>query len=43
MFSGVLDEDTKTWMSKPRCGVPDIIRQGSSARRKRHVDIQGTN
>ena len=41
IFVGELDEETSIWMSKPRCGVPDKIREGYSIRPKRNADIQG--
>nr|CAH0104223.1 unnamed protein product [Daphnia galeata] len=36
--TGELDEETSIWMSKPRCGVPDIIHEGHSTRRKRNAN-----
>ena len=41
IFVGELDEETSIWMSKPRCGVPDVIHEGSSNRRKRSVNKKG--
>ncbi|XP_046638016.1 uncharacterized protein LOC124316241 isoform X1 [Daphnia pulicaria] len=39
--TGEVDEETLTWMRKPRCGLPDrIIPEGSSTRRKRSIDIK---
>ena len=38
---GELDEETSIWMSKPRCGVPDIIHEGHSTRRKRNANKKG--
>nr|CAH0102259.1 unnamed protein product [Daphnia galeata] len=39
--TGILDSETSTWMSKPRCGVRDRVGAGSSARRKRYA-LQGS-
>nr|CAH0102064.1 unnamed protein product [Daphnia galeata] len=39
--TGELDEETSIWMSKPRCGVPDIIHEGYSTRRKRNINKKG--
>ncbi|XP_046638639.1 uncharacterized protein LOC124316736 [Daphnia pulicaria] len=42
--TGILDEETLTWMRKPRCGLPDrIIPDDSSTRRKRNLNIKGGN
>jgi len=38
---GELDEETSIWMSKSRCGVPDIIREGNFILQKCNADIQG--
>ena len=35
--TGKLDAVTKEYMTKPRCGVRDIIGQGATARRKRDM------
>lgn len=39
--TGILDEETSVYMSKPRCGVKDKIGKGGSARRKRYA-LQGS-
>ncbi|KAK4020362.1 hypothetical protein OUZ56_002346 [Daphnia magna] len=39
--TGILDPETSTWMSKPRCGVRDRVGTGYSARRKRYA-LQGS-
>lgn len=36
-ISGVLDEQTKREMAKPRCAFPDIITPKTEARTKRFV------
>ena len=41
IVTGVLDDETATWMSKPRCGVRDRVGAGASARKKRYA-LQGT-
>ncbi|XP_046637960.1 uncharacterized protein LOC124316201 [Daphnia pulicaria] len=38
--TGILDEATKELMNKPRCGVPDRIRSGSSSTRRKRFAIQ---
>lgn len=40
LITGILDPETSTWMSKPRCGVRDRVGTGYSARRKRYA-LQG--
>jgi hypothetical protein len=38
---GELDEETSIWMSKPRCGVPDIIHGGHSSHWNRNLQTIG--
>ncbi|XP_046638019.1 uncharacterized protein LOC124316241 isoform X4 [Daphnia pulicaria] len=39
--TGIVNEETLTWMRKPRCGLPDRdITKGSSTRRKRRIDVK---
>lgn len=38
---GVLDNDTISLMSTPRCGVKDKIGHSESARRKKRYALQG--
>uniref|UniRef100_A0A673BU59 Matrix metallopeptidase 16b (membrane-inserted) n=1 Tax=Sphaeramia orbicularis TaxID=375764 RepID=A0A673BU59_9TELE len=35
--TGTLDEKTKDWMQKPRCGVPDKIKNTSRSRKRRYA------
>uniref|UniRef100_A0A665W0V9 Matrix metallopeptidase 16b (membrane-inserted) n=1 Tax=Echeneis naucrates TaxID=173247 RepID=A0A665W0V9_ECHNA len=35
--TGTLDEKTKDWMQKPRCGVPDKFRSASRSRTRRYA------
>jgi len=40
--TGKLDAVTKEYMTKPRCGVRDIIGHGATARRKKRYVLQGS-
>ena len=40
--TGLLDEKTKEYMIKPRCGMPDINEDETSYRRKKRYTLQGT-
>uniref|UniRef100_M3ZVV8 Matrix metallopeptidase 16 n=1 Tax=Xiphophorus maculatus TaxID=8083 RepID=M3ZVV8_XIPMA len=35
--TGTLDETTKEWMQRPRCGVPDKIKSATRSRRRRYA------
>ena len=40
--TGLLDEKTKEYMIKPRCGMPDINEDETSYRRKKRYTLHGT-
>ncbi|XP_046456168.1 uncharacterized protein LOC124203539 [Daphnia pulex] len=42
-ITGKLDEATKELMNKPRCGVPDRIRPGSSRTRPKRFALEGSH
>ena len=41
-WTGILDSETASWMSMPRCGVKDKVGLASTNRRKRYAH-QGTH
>ncbi|CAL8323339.1 unnamed protein product, partial [Arctogadus glacialis] len=36
-ITGTLDEHTKDWMQRPRCGVPDTMKNASRSRKRRYA------
>jgi hypothetical protein len=43
MLAGVVNDETMTWMKKPRYGHQDrILPEGSSTWRKHNIDIKNT-